>query len=154
MSFSCLLVIALAELCYGRILLMTNSSDKDDLSSGGSGPSWPLDSIKSIGRRAQYFEKTPGLQRFLDRLLTVSPHGLSEPQICAHGWALVEALRPADYVGRRVVGDEAYDLYQLLWDEQLLQLALSVFSFAGQPPLVLVAIEPGAGRRAAPCHRG
>jgi len=125
---------------------MTNSSDKDDPGSGDSGPGWPLDLIKSIGGRARYFEKTPGLQRFLDGLLTGSPQSLSEPQIGAHGWALVEALRPADFVGRRVDGDEAYDLYELLWGGQLLQLALCLYSrFADQPPLVLIAIaiEPG-----------
>jgi hypothetical protein len=119
MSFSCGLASDLAEPGRGWILLMTNSSDKDDLSSGGSGPGWPLDSIKLIGKRAKYFEKTPGLQRFLDGLLTAPPQGLSEPQICARGWALVEALRPEDFVGRRVVGAEAYDLYELLWGEQL-----------------------------------
>lgn len=125
---------------------MTNSSDNDGPGSGGSGPGWPLDLIKSIGGKARYFEKTPGLQRFLDGLRATS-HTLSEPQLAAHGWALVEALRAEDFLDRKRVGDEAYDLYQLVWDGQRLQLALCLFCFAGSPPLVLIAIEPGAGQR-------
>lgn len=121
---------------------MTNFSDKEALKPEKSGPRWPLDLIRAIGGRAKYFEKTAGLQRFLAALASASPHQLSEPAICAHGWALVAALRPADFVATQVHGDQSYDLYELGWREQRLQLALGVYSFAGQPPLLLIAIDP------------
>lgn len=121
---------------------MKNSSDKEALKPAKSGPLWPLDLIRAIGGRAKYFEKTAGLQRLLAVLASASPHQLAEPAICAYGWALVAALTPADFVATQVRGDQRYDVYELGWRGQRLQLALSVYSFAGQPPLLLIAIDP------------
>lgn len=121
---------------------MKNSSDNDALKPENSGPVWPLDLIRAIGGRAKYFEKTAGLQRLLTVLAGVPPQELSEPAICAHGWALVAALSPGDFVATQRRGDHRYDLYELGFGGQRLQLALCVYGFADQPPLLLIAIDP------------
>lgn len=79
---------------------------------------------------------------------------LSEAEACARGWALVEALLPADFVASVGEDAEACDIYDV--DVQgpsatrtalRLRLSLMLYRFAGQPPILMISIAP---RPAAP----
>lgn len=128
---------------------MSNFSDRDCHRSATDGPWWPLDLIRSIGRRAKYFENAAALPRLLASAAETAAEPLSEAQACACGWALVEALLPTDFVAATGSGPEACDLYAIARPDPSaigatarLQLGFMLYRFAGQPPILMISIAP------------
>ncbi len=144
---------------------MSNFSDRDGHRPPGDGPWWPLDLIRSIGRRAKYFENALALPRLLAADAEAMGAPLSEAEVCARGWALIEALLPTDFVGAVGAGPEACDIYAVDYavdcatdhatdhatgapgpsaarPAQRLQLSLMLYRFAGQPPILMISIAP------------
>lgn len=129
---------------------MTNSSDKNRHRSASDGPWWPLDLIRSIGDRARYFERAIELRRLLAPGPPAPPEPLpadlaSEEEVCRRGWALVQALRPADFVGSCGAEEQACDIYEARSPAphgRRLQITLMLYRFAEQPPILMIAIAP------------
>jgi hypothetical protein len=143
---------------------MTNSSDKDHYRSASDGPRWPLDLIRSIGSRARYFERAIELRRLLAAGSAEPEEIASEEEVCRRGWAIVQALRPADFVRSAGAGEQACDIYETssaLFGEaaaedaaasrqlrprgRRLQVTLMLYRFAAQPPILMIAIAPRPG---------
>lgn len=153
---------------------MTNSSDNNGHGSASDGPRWSLDLIRSIGSRAKFFERAIELRRLLAAGAAAADL-MSEQEVCKRGWALVQALRPADFVRSGGAAEQAYDLYELAaarlgelsgataaalgvaggneWEQFLpgqmpaeaLQITLMLYCFPGQPPILMISIAAGSG---------
>lgn len=132
---------------------MRNSSDRDSHRSALDGPWWPLDLIRSIGRRAKYFENALALPQRLAADAEAAREQLSVAEACARGWALIEALLPTDFVGSVGAGPEACDIYAIDYavdapgpptvrTVRRLQISLMLYHFAGQPPILMISIAP------------
>jgi len=140
---------------------MTNYSDTDRRDFAKPGPRWPLDLMKVIGSRARYVEKANELSLLLGSEPAESAFGrVLAAEVCARAWALVHALRPADFVQTEVVGAEARDIYHLepswslrlfvaapgpagadRWLHRGFRIALMPYQFDDQPRLLFIAIS-------------
>lgn len=88
----------------------------------------------------------------------------SEEQVCSRGWALVQALRPADFIRSAGSGEEACDIYEITTEDsgelcglsagtprhpspqgRRLQITLMLYRFATQPPVLMISIAPRPG---------
>ena len=128
---------------------------------------------RRVGFIFQFFNLVPTMSAWenvaLPRLLAADAEAmgapLSEAEVCARGWALIEALLPTDFVGAVGAGPEACDIYAVDYavdcatdhatdhatgapgpsaarPAQRLQLSLMLYRFAGQPPILMISIAP------------
>ena len=127
---------------------MRNSSDRDSHRSALDGPWWPLDLIRSIGRRVSIL-KTRLPYRSGSLRTRRRENSCPWRKLCARGWALIEALLPTDFVGSVGASPEACDIYAIDYavdapgpptvrTVRRLQISLMFYHFAGQPPILMI----------------
>lgn len=127
---------------------MTDFTDRESHRSASFSPWWPLDLIRSIGSKAQYFLDAFRLPRLLTRATDRPGEPLTEAELRTRGWALVQALLPSDFVCSAGTGADAQDIYEIARPEgqpgERLRLSLALYRFPAEPPILLIAIAAAA----------